>query len=187
MKKISILVLAGIFVWSNVLAMGGVKRIKEKVENSFKEQVQIEVNKQRKDLMKEFHDVRKTVKTVQDKWESYNQAKIDLQRARENGADTSEIVARLLVVGEWAKLLNRKDILSWQYNNIGWEFIKKFNELTENGTKKVDEAEQYLLEAKKYLNSAKELEGNLETGIERKKTINNNLSYVIAKEVLFQE
>jgi len=186
MKRIGIAVLVSIFLASNLFAMSGVKRLKDRVVSSFKSEVKSEVDSKKKNLMKEFDEVRKTANTVTEMWEAYNQAKLDLQKARDNKADITEIVAHLLVISEWAKLLDRNDILSWQYNNIGWEFIKKFNEVTADGTKKVDKAKQYLTEGKRYLEIAKKLEEKLETGKDRKEAIDRNLKYIIAKELLFK-
>lgn len=184
MKRLLFLVVSVLFLFNIVFAGGFWKRLSERVTNTFKSEIEQEINSQKNKLMKEFMFLKEEADTISKKWTEYNNVKIKLEKVKNKG-NTAEIVAHLIIVSKWAKLLERKDIVSWQYNNIGYECIKKFNQLTNNGTKKVEEAEQYLKEAKKYLKKAEKIEKTLKIGKERKEKIKNNLKYVKNKEKLF--
>ncbi len=72
-----------------------------------------------------------------DLWSAYNQARDEITQYKENG-DFDSLLKSLNKAASVAQKLNRPDIASWQYNNIGFYSINEFKKRTEYASRMKD-------------------------------------------------
>ncbi len=99
-----------------------------------------------------------------DLWSAYNQARDEITQYKENG-DFDSLLISLNKAASIAQKLNRPDIASWQYNNIGFYSINEFKKRTDYASRMKDleimpygdEKVLYVQETKDKINSELDL------------------------------
>jgi len=131
-------------------------------------------------------------------WDAYNSARVEVNSFKENW-DFKGLVNALTRTAEIAQKLERPDIASWQFNNIGYYSIVEFKNRTDYTSRMKDievmpygkEKVQYINETKEILRSemalltnameslydAIELD-NQAPDMERQKIINSNINFI---------
>ena len=131
-------------------------------------------------------------------WDNYNKAREEVNYYNENW-DFDKLINALKYTAEISQKLQRPDIASWQFNNIGYYSIMEFKRRTDYNSRIKDiEAMPYSEEKLQYIKETKEIFrtemplltsaldnlydaielDNLEPDKERQKIINSNINYI---------
>ncbi len=107
----------------------------------------------------ELPDKEKAKLTPAELWNAYNEAKSQLETAKEQN-DIDGILASLHKTTQYSKELNRDDIAAWQLNNIGYYSIEEFKSRVNYDTRmnrlnqmpSGEEKKNYYIETKELIN-----------------------------------
>jgi len=132
------------------------------------------ISKQQAIMVKEIVDSQIANKKKEVIWQEYFKAKQDLHLISDS-KDVIAIVSKTLKTAEFARILGRADILSWQYNNIAKEIINEYDRTPITQRQGLYNLLEY---GKKFAELAQSVEAKLSGNEEKKDIINRNLKCI---------